>query len=176
MTNDNWIGSGYDAEVSSGSGHYLRLKKRGDKARLRMVSDPYRYIDVLKKDGEQDKILKKVGWLAIHKFMEGGKPQKKVVVFQGGPQIYGALQDLAESDDWGDPKLYDVEIERTEEAGKYYVVRPLPKPIGPLSAEETAMVAECGIDLERACTGNVAQSTTVPAATVEEIEDIFADE
>lgn len=172
---DNWTGTGYNAEASTGGGLYLRLKKKGEKVRLRLVSDCYRYTDVLPaKDGEEAKILRKAAWVAIHKFMEGGKPQKKVVVFTNGPMVYGLIKDLAENEAWGDPKLFDIEIERTEEAGKYYTVQPLPKPIGPLSEDEAAMVAEAGIDLVKACTGESGGSQADPPA--EEAEDPFQDD
>lgn len=150
QTKDNWTGSGYDAEPPKGDGLYLRLKEKGETVRLRLISDPYRFVDVLKTDFEQ-KILNKAAWIAIHKFVENGKPQKKVVVFQAGPMVYGLIKDLTERKDWGDPKLYDVEVTRTEQAGKYYTVAPLPKPMGPISADEEKLVKEANIDLAKAC-------------------------
>lgn len=148
---DNWTGSGYDAAPSTGGGLYLRLKHKDEKVRLRLVSDPYRYIDSFK-DGDETKMVQKASWIAIHKYMEGGKPTRKVVVFQAGPMVYGLVRDLAENPEWGDPKLYDIEVTRTEQAGKYYTVAALPKGIGPISADEAKMVKDANLDLVKLCT------------------------
>ena len=169
--------TGYGVEVPKSGGVYLRLKEKGEKVRLRLVSDPIHFHDVIKggnKDGS-DKIVSKVGWLAIHKYVENGKPAKKAVCFQSGPMVYGLVKDLAENPEWGDPKLYDIEIVRTEESGKYYTVAPLPKPIGPISAEEQKIVDEANLDLVKLC---VKEGVEAPAAKAseDEPEDIFADE
>ena len=172
----NVIGSGYGVELPKGGGVYLRLKEKDEKVRLRLVSEPLHFHDVIPGKGDDggDKIVTKVAWIAIHKFMEGGKATKKVVCFQSGPMVYGLVKDLAEHESWGDPKLYDIEITRTEEKGKYYTVAPLPKPIGPLSAEETRLVEEADLDLQKLCLKDIPQ--TERPATVEEVEDAFADD
>jgi hypothetical protein len=168
---DAWSGTGYDASPGTGGGIYLRLKEKNEKVRLRLVSEPYRFVDVLKTD-DGTKALNKAAWLAIHKYMEHGKPHKRVVVFQAGPMVYGLIKDLAENPEWGDPKLYDIEVTRTEQAGKYYTVAALPKPIGPISEEDAALVKDSGIDLVKACT----KDSTSPVVTQPEAEDPFADE
>lgn len=145
--------TGYGVEVPKSGGIYLRLKDKGEKVRLRLVSEPIHFQDVLPGKGEDggDKIVNKTAWLAIHKFTEGGKPTKKVVCFQSGPMVYGLVKDLAEDPDWGDPKLYDIEVTRTEEKGKYYTVLPKNKPIGPISEEEAQLVADANLDLVKLC-------------------------
>lgn len=149
-TQDTWSGTGYDAPASSG-GLYLRLKDKDQKVRLRMCSEPFRFVDEIKLSETERKVVNRAGWIAIYKEVVSGKPNKRVVVFQAGPMVYGLLKDLAENDQWGDPKLYDVEITRTEQAGKYYTVAPLPKPIGPLSEEDALLVSEANLDLEALC-------------------------
>lgn len=172
----NVIGTGYGVEIPKGGGVYLRLKEKDEKVRLRLVSDPLHFHDVIPGKGDDggDKIVTKVAWIAIHKFMESGKPQKRVVCFQGGPQIYGHVKDLAEHESWGDPKLYDIEVTRTEEKGKYYTVTALPMPVGPLSAEERQLVTDANLDLQKLCLKDIPQ--TEKPATVAEIEDVFAEE
>lgn len=146
----DWNGEGYDAQTSQTSGLYCRLKQKGQKVRLRLVSSCYRYTDVLTKDGVR-KELRKTAWIAILKELVDNKPVKRVVVFQSSPMVYGAVKDLNESPDWGDPTHYDIEVTRTEMDGKYYVVVPLPKPMGPISEDDAALVLASGINLVEAC-------------------------
>lgn len=152
MNDDGWGGQGYDADAGTGGGLWLRLKKRGEKVRLRLVSPPCRYTDSFE-DRESGEVQqkRKVSWLAILKEVINGQPSKRVVIFTNGPMVYGILKDLAEDENWGDPTQYDITVERTEESGKYYVVTPLPKPIGPISDEERAMVNAAQIDWPAVC-------------------------
>lgn len=150
---DNWTGQGYEAEASQGGGVYLRLKQKGQTVRLRLVSEAYRYMDTIEdRENQTSKQIRKVAWIAIAKELVNGQPQKRVVVFQAGPMVYGLIRDLRESPDWGDPRNYDIGITRTEEQGRYYSVTPFPKPIGPITESEQQMVAEANIDLVAACT------------------------
>jgi hypothetical protein len=172
MSTDGWEGEGYDAEAGSGGGLWLRLKKRGEKVRLRLVSTPCRFVDTLEdeKTGES-KQIRKVAWLAIHKEIINGQPSRRVVVFSNGPMVYGILKDLQEDENWGDPTQYDITVERTEESGKYYVVTPLPKPIGPISEEERALVAAADVDWPAICRKQrpaEAETATVGEATAED--------
>lgn len=154
---DNWTGTGYDAEASQSSGGlHLRLKTKGQQARLRLVSEAYRYIDTLP-DGKQ---IRKASWTAILKEVVDGKPVKRVVVFHGGPMIYGLVKDLTHSPDWGDPATFDVTVTRTEEEGKYYTVMPHPKPLGPITEDEAALVADAAVDLVMACTQKRPKAST----------------
>lgn len=164
----DWSGSGYDAEVTKSDGLFFRLKDKGQTARLRLVSPPHRYEDVLP-DG---KMVRKCAWIAILKEMVSGKPNLRAVVFQASPMVYGAVKDLAESEDWGDPTQYDVQVTRTEEQGKYYTVVPIPKPMGPITEEQAAMVAEKNIDLAKVCAPKAKQTK----AEEDEEYDPFGDE
>jgi hypothetical protein len=173
---DDWAGEGYDAEASSGGGLWLRLKKRGEKVRLRLVSAPCRYTDTFDKDDGTKETRKRAAWLAIHKEIVDGKPSKRVVIFQNGPMVYGILKDLAEDENWGDPTQFDITVERTEESGKYYVVTPLPKPIGPITDDERQLITAAAIDWPAVC--NKGKNTETPYArpTKDEEDDPFADE
>lgn len=173
----NVLGTGYGVEVPKTGGIYLRLKDKDEKVRLRLVSEPLHFVDVIPggADDGSDKLVNKVAWIAIHKFVENGKAARKVVCFQSGPMVYGHVKDLAEHESWGDPKLYDIEVTRTEVKGKYYTVAPLPKPIGPISKEEAELVAEANLDLNALCMKDIPVAAEKPA-TIEEVEDVFADE
>lgn len=162
---DDWEGSGYDVEASSGGGLWLRLKKKGEKVRLRLCSAPYRWTDTYTEEDGTTKQRKKCAWLVIHKEMVNDKPLKSVRIFQGGPMVYGALKDLADSEEWGSPLLYDVTVERTEEPGKYYVVTPLPKPMGELSEDEKALLAAANIDWPSVCMKNRGSGSGDPGPT-----------
>lgn len=161
-TQDNWTGDGYDAPAGQGGGIYLRLKEKGQKVRLRLVSAAYRYIDILQQ-GEDSKTLRKAAWVAIYKEQVApGKVEKRVVVFQSSPMVYGLIKELDENEGWGDPQTYDIEVCRTEEQGKYYTVTPMAKPIpGPISDEDKALVAEADINLREAC---APKSAALPAS------------
>lgn len=173
----DWTGSGYEAPASESSGLYCRLKSKGEQARLRLVSEPFRYEDELIQSDNARKILRKVGWVAILKQVVDGKPTKRIVVFQAGPMVYGAIKELAENPEWGDPKLYDITVTRTEEKGKYYTVIPHPKPIGPISKEEEALVAEANIDLKARCLREGSKEHREPGIPADESGyDPFGDE
>lgn len=175
MSKDNWTGSGYDAKVGGG-GVYFRLKEKGDTAKLRLVSEPFRYVDIFKDPKDGDKLQNAVAWVAILKEFNG-ETEGRVVCFQSRPMVYGHVKDLAENADWGDPKLYDIKVTRTEEAGKYYTVQALPKPIGPITKEEAQMVSAANLDLAKLCLKEIPGTEKIgsPPATVQEAEDEFAD-
>lgn len=173
---DGWEGAGYEAEAGSGGGLWLRLKKRGEKVRLRLVTPPYRFVQTFQNsETGAAEPKRRVAWLAIHKEVVDGKATKRVVIFQNGPMVYGILKDLAEDENWGDPTQYDVTVERTEESGKYYVVTPLPKPIGPISAEEQALVDAAAIDWPAVCTKSKGTGQADGAPPHSDDDDPFAD-
>jgi hypothetical protein len=174
----DWEGSGYDASAGGSGGLWLRLKEKGEKVRLRLVTPPCRYQDTF-----EDKVTgvketkRRVSWLAILKEVVNGEAVKRVVIFTNGPMVYGILKDLSEDENWGDPTTYDVTIERTEESGKYYVVTPLPKPIGPISDDERAMVADANIDWPAVCIKNKqAPQSNTGGRSSQNDDDPFADE
>lgn len=170
----DWEGNGYGATPNSANSLFLRLRAKGDKVRIRLVSEPVRYLDTFedKSTGERTE-RRKVAWLAISKEVVGGQTSKRVVIFTSGPQVYGVIRDLAESADWGDPTTFDVVVERTEEQGKYYVVTPMPKPMGPLSSDERELILEAAIDWPDIVLKN--KSNVAPnGATSEADDDPFA--
>lgn len=65
----------------------------------------------------------------------------KPSVLEMGPQIFKQIVGLSKKKKWGDPKRYDIDIERQPKGSQpLYVVSPEPKE--PLSDEEKAMVKE----------------------------------
>lgn len=172
----NEIAKGYGYEPPTGP--YLRLKTKGEKFRLRLVSDPLHFHDVIPKGNppdengvKTDKIVTKTAWIAILKD-EDGAPLR-VVCYDCGPMIYKFVKALAENKQWGDPKLYDIEVVRTQVEGAYYSVSPLPRPIGPLTEREQQMVMDANLDLTKLCIKDIpAGASTGPA---EEEVDAFAD-
>lgn len=135
---------GYEYEAPKGDGKYLRLEKKGDSVRVRLVSKPYIFTDTFN-DGTT---AQRMAWVVIHKEQVGKDIKKTVRSFKAGPMVYGLIRDLFMDEDWGDPIGYDVEITRTEEKGKYYTV--LPKPNGkPLTDEEKQMVKDADLDLSK---------------------------
>jgi hypothetical protein len=170
--NDDWSGTGYDAKPGGSGGVYLRLKEKGEKVRVRIVSDCYRYMDFIPQPDGSEKPVKRAAWLVIHKELVDGKPVKSVKVFQNGPMVYGLVKDLTENPEWGDPSQYDIEIARTEEQGKYYTVLAMPKPFGPISDEEQTLVIEADIDLEKACSkDHAAPSPSSPEKAVDPFDE-----
>lgn len=142
----DWTGEGYGASPNSASSLFIRLRAKGDKVRLRLVSDPVRYIDVFEDTATGERTeRRKAAWLAICREVVNGRAENRPVIFTAGPQVYGVMRDLVESDDWGDPAMYDVVVERAEEPGRYYVVTPMPKPMGPLTADEQAVILSANI-------------------------------
>jgi hypothetical protein len=177
---DSWSGTGYDAEASTGGGLWLRLKKKGDKARVRLVSIPYRWVEKYTDQTGKNIEARKAAWLAIHKEVLNGTPLKSVVVFSSSAMVYGAVRTLAESEDWGDPTGYDIVVERTEESpAKYYTVTPIPRGMGPLTEEDLEMVKAANIDWPNICIQAIAKKADAPPNhsdrdTPPEEEDPFA--
>jgi hypothetical protein len=162
-----------DIEVG---GRYLSFRK-GDKGRiiqLRLASKPMYVIQhwVLGDDGRQTPILckgeecaycgkdvppkerldkiAKWGWVVIDR--EDGKPK----VFTGPTLIARKIRKLVGDEDWGDPFLYDVKIERTEEpGGSYYNVTPVPKGKGePITEAEKKVIEDGKFDLKMELEGS----------------------
>jgi hypothetical protein len=65
----------------------------------------------------------------------------KPAILEIGPQIFKQILGLAKKDKWGDPRRYDLDVERQPKGSQpLYVVAPEPKE--PLSDDEKAMVKE----------------------------------
>lgn len=162
-------------KAQGGGGKYLNFKK-GDKGRviqIRIVSEP-KYIlqhwisDVQGKqspvncDGDtcaycgkavppKEKMQKvaKWGWIVID------RADEEVKIFTGPTQIARSIKDISELVNmktknvvWGDPRTYDIQIERTEEPGAgYYKTVPMVDGRDPLTDEEKKKVEAAGYDL-----------------------------
>lgn len=160
---------------NSGSDKYLNFKK-GDKDRIiqiRLASEP-RYINqhwITDNKGKQmpvncegetcaycgkdiqpkDKMQKtaKWAWTVID------REDSLVKVFTGPTLIARSIKEISELTNkvtkklmWGDPRTFDIQIERTEEPGKaYYKVNPVVDGKGELTEEEKKKVLEAGYDL-----------------------------
>ncbi len=147
MSEHNPQDFGYDAPAS-GSGVYLRLKAKGDKARIRIASRPFKFTEQYEANGDRPAREGVAhAWVVIHKELTDGKPVATVKAFKAGSMIYGLIYDLVKNPDWGDPTQYDIEITRTEQEGRYYTVQPLPKPMGAISEAHQALVAEANLNL-----------------------------
>jgi hypothetical protein len=168
---------GYDIvdDIQMG-GRYLAFR-RGDKGRviqLRLVTAP-KYVNqhwILGDDGKQspikckgedcpycgkqvppkEKLPKqaKWGWVVVDR--EDGQ----VKLFTGPTLIARKIKEISEAVDkrtkkpiWGNPLLFDISIERTEEPGAaYYQVTPIPEGKGnELTASEKKAVEEAKIDV-----------------------------
>lgn len=129
--------TGYDYEPERPAGNFLRLKKKGDKCKIRLVSTPFHYKDVY-----QGKENERFAWQVID------RADNTVKVFTAGVSIYLIIKGLAESEDWGDPETFDLTIERTEEStANFYKVIPSPKK-SDLTSEEKKLVKEADLDVQ----------------------------
>jgi len=133
---------GYDFEPKD-SGNYLKLKEKGDKAKIRIVSTPIHFTeDYTNEETGVTKTNDRFAWIVIDR--EDGA----VKVFKSGVMIYKFIKDYTLSEEWGDPVRYDLNITRTEEKGKYYKVEPSPK-FSDITKEEEQKIADANINLEK---------------------------
>lgn len=175
---------GYDVvnEVKFGGGRYLSFKK-GDKGKviqIRLASEPKYAIQhwILQSTGKQlpvvcgkeacsycgkdvpaEERLDKTalwGWIVIDR--EDGQAK----VFTGPTLIARKVKEFSELKDkktgkpiWGNPLLYDLMIERTEEPGAaYYSVTPVPEGKGKdITAKEKELVKKADFDLAKELKG-----------------------
>lgn len=186
MTNDQNIGEldGYGYEPETTTGKYVRLKKKGDSAVFRIVSNPCRFFADIVDQKTGDTIRKeRFGWIVAHKEQEtvtgpDGKPkqQTKITIrgFEAGVAIWIAIKKFAQDEDnYGDPRTYDFKITRTEAPGSYYDVVVLPKSIGKPIEGLAEMIQESGLTLQELfLSGKVPQSK----ATDQGEYDPFTDE
>lgn len=134
--------SDYDYEPVDNS-PYLKIEE-GKKVKLRIASKPIHFTESFtdQKTGET-KESERFAWVVLV------RDTGKVKAFKSGVLIYKIIKDLAENEDWGDPKEYDLTIENTGELGsRYYIVTPSPKK-APLTTEELAMIMGENLDLEK---------------------------
>lgn len=141
--------STYEKPVGSDGGAYLRLTEKGQSVRIRLASGYIKFTDEIPKDDGTVKPVTRWAWVVLERQRDdkGKVTGSSAATFKAGAQVFKAICDLAKSDDWGDPQTYDIVVVRTEEKGSYYTVQPMPKPIGPISAEEKALIEEEQFDL-----------------------------
>ena len=138
----------YDNDMGGGNPEgYLRLKV-GETARIRIASDPFFFEDTFKVKGEE-KTVKRVAWIVLHKMMVEGKPTSVPTTFKTGPAVFGFIKDLVKNEDWGDPTNYDITITCNggDVPNKYYTVAPCPN-CKPITTEQKEAIAKAGFDLE----------------------------
>lgn len=136
-------GNGWDDPKPQSTGGKRLFLGHGDKGvpvRLRFVGQPKRLPDTTTDDG---KTLRKYACRVIQKLAVDGKVERVAKWFEFSPMVYFAIADLWKDADWGNPENYDVEVTRTEEKGKYYVVVPKPN-CKPLTDEDRELVEALG--------------------------------
>ena len=87
---------------------------------------------------------------------EANKPQPKYIVaainrergrvqlVEFGKQVYNQIVNLRKDKDWGDPRNYDIKIDKDRSRGisNTYIVTAVPRNIGPISPDEALMVKD----------------------------------
>lgn len=149
---------GYDYEPQVG-GNYLRLKKRGDSIKIRLVSTPVHY----QKEWE-GKLREQFAWLAID------RADGDVKIFTAGISVYLTIKGFVQDEDWGDPTGYDLTITRIEEStANFYKVIPSPSK-SPITPEELEKVKNSNLDLKQKF-GNKGTKTFGAVKQGEELEE-----
>lgn len=125
---------------------YLRLSSKGEKAVIRIVSNPFIFLEsITDQDTGEIQEVERFAWLVIDKTDET-KP--RVRGYRASASVFEKIKKLAENPKWGDPTRYDIEVERTEQPGAgYWAVTPQP-PIANLSDAEKAMAESFGTTLQ----------------------------
>lgn len=156
---------GWDEKGNEDGGVYLRLKEKGQKARVRFVGKPIKF----EEDVKTDKGAKRtVRFAAVVIYRNTETKVNEVKGFKFGWQIYKLLRALNEDDEWGEPTGYDVTVTRTEEEGSYYTLTPKPKT--PITDEEKELVLSANLNLEAMYLGKGAEPQTSTEATEEEFD------
>lgn len=116
---------------------FLKLKEKGDKVVIRICGPPFREPKIYQEadntfiDREEIASFTEDDWRKVYQdpdvtvsevyhwpVIDRSSGRAKFYTGTGG--IFNQLKDLDSNENWGDPKAYDVEIERTESPGKYY--------------------------------------------------------
>ncbi len=129
---------GYDYEPKD-TGLYLKLKKKGDRAKIRLTSVPIHF-----QEDFEGKANERFAWVVIDKT---DPKDIRARAFKAGVMVYKLIKELALNEDWGDPTGYDLTITRTEEQGNYYTLTPSPNK-SPLSDDEKQLVKDADINLQ----------------------------
>ncbi len=107
---------------STGSGLFFKFED-GKTTKFRIISDePVVFNTEFKADGEEPKISTKYAWVVYN------RTEDKVQILQLPKTGFGMVQDLAVSEDWGDPTGYDLAIKREGKGLETrYSISPTPK-------------------------------------------------
>ena len=144
---DNW------GDADLGGSDFMQLEEGNNP--IRMVTSPYQFYIHWTKDstGANRKIhcvvddcpICQQGERAVARWYVGVINRKvdklKLAILEIGPQIFKQILGLAKKEKWGDPRKYDVDIERQPKGSQpLYIVSPEPKE--GLNDEEKAAVRE----------------------------------
>lgn len=68
----------------------------------------------------------------------------RVQLVEFGKQVYNQIVNLRKDKDWGDPRQYDIKIDKDRSRGisNTYIVTAVPRNMGPINQEETLMVKD----------------------------------
>ena len=165
---NDFLPQGY--EVPASNSNYMRLEK--GKNRFRILTSPILGMEYWKTiDSKRTPIRRHMGvnipiteleedengelkqpkhfWAMVCWNVKADKPQILEITQK---RIQKAIRAMANSEDWGDPTEYDIEIEREgEKFETVYTVRPCPKK--KFDAGKAQMVKDMNIDLEQLWTG-----------------------
>lgn len=179
MTDTFARGWDYEPETKSGRAGFLSLPHKGSIAKIRIVAPPEHFKKETNFNNER-KVVTRHLCLVIERLPSGDE----LKVFEMGDQIYIEMRKYLADPDWGDVTRYDFKItrnkEKTSDPGSepFYSVQPNPNK-SPITAEETKMVEESGInlaDLARALSvdknSKTSQTFAAPAKTEEEDNDL----
>ncbi len=142
---DNWN----DADL--GGNDFMALEEGSNL--VRMITSPYQFYIHWAKDatGANRKVrcalegcpLCQQGERASARWYVGvlNRKSEKPAVLEIGPQIFKQMLGLAKKEKWGDPRKYDVDIERQPKGSQpLYIVSPEPKEV--LTEEEKSVAKE----------------------------------
>lgn len=142
---DDWT------EADLGGNDFMKLEEGNNP--VRVFTSPYQFYTVWTKDaaGKQRKIRSAVencplvqrGEKPVARWYIGviNRKNGKPCILEIGPQIYKQILSLRKKPAWGDPRHYDIDVERKPRGEQpLYVVAPEPKE--PLTDEEKSSIKE----------------------------------
>jgi hypothetical protein len=142
---DNW------GDADLGGSEFMQIDEGNNPVRL--ISSPYQFYIHWTKDATganrkvrcalEDCPICQQGERAQARWFISviNRKSNKPMILEIGQQIYKQVLGLAKKDKWGDPRRYDIDIERQPKGSQpLYIVSPEPKE--DLSPEEKAMVKE----------------------------------
>jgi hypothetical protein len=157
---DSW------GDADLGGNDFMALEEGNNP--IRMITSPYQFYIHWTKDttGANRKVHCAVegcpvcqqGERAVARWYVGviNRKTEKPAILEVGPQIFKQILGLAKKEKWGDPRKFDVDIERQPKGSQpLYIVSPEPKE--PLTDDEKGMVKEF---LARIDLGNMTAAPT----------------